>query len=273
MPQLSRPLALIMLALVATPATGGAQSLWPDSLRGTVEFGGEWIRPTMAQYDDAYPSDRGVWTVSARGRLRHDMQFVVALPTFVGAGDGVVAGGGNGNAYLGVLWLDAEGRPRLAVGYRPNMASRDEYFSPSIGEVADYDRTEASYRHVASANVALFHEAYRGENGTNIRFRLGSMLAFGGGDGVYGGNLLFDYGVRVGRDTPWLRAGLAFTGRYRLGTGDETVQGSSNYQGAVDFSFLPGPLRPYFGARFPLSKPLAESLDYALILGVTAVVR
>ena len=273
MPHPLRALPLVALALVAGGHPGVAQSLWPDSLRVKVEFGGEWIRPTLAQYDDAYPASRGVWTVSGRARIRENLELVVAFPNFVGAGDGVVAGGGNGDPYIGVLLLDAHRRPRLAFGYRPGIASHDQYYSPSIGEVADHDRAEASYTDAASVNAVIFHEAYRGANGTNIRLRLGSTLAFAAGYGGVGGNLLFDYGLRVGRDTPWLRAGLAFTGRWWMDSEGEGWGEAASHQAAVEFSFLPGDVRPYLGARIPIDRPLSAALDYALIVGVTAGVR
>lgn len=262
-------LPLLVLLTFTLPRSGSAQSLWPDSLRGKVEFGGEWIRPALDDYDDAYPGDRGVWTVSARVRIRENLEIVLALPTFVGAGDGVVTSGGSGNPYLGVLLLDDHRRPRLALGYRPGTASRDEYYSPSIGAIADYDRSEATYPDAASFNAVMFHDAYRGDNGTTIRLRLGTTLALAAGYGGVGADILFDYGLRVGRDTPWVRAGLAFTGRWWMDSRGAGWGEASTHQAAFDFSFLPGTFRPYVGARLPLDKPLSDALDYALILGVT----
>ncbi|MBW8772335.1 MAG: hypothetical protein JF590_03440 [Gemmatimonadetes bacterium] len=250
-----------------------AQSLWPDSLRGTVEFGVEWIRPTMSVEDGLYSSTRGVWTVSGRIRIKPDLELVAALPTFVADDQGFGVTGGSGNPYIGLLMLDPHGRPRVSVGYRPGSASRTNGDSPTIGAVADNDRLEAAYSGPASINAVILHDAYRGENGTNIRLRVGTMLAFAAGDGGIGKNLYFDYGLRIGRDTPMVRAGLAFTGRWWMDSRGAGWSEASNHQAAVDFSFLQGAIRPYLGARLPLDKPLSNSLDYALIFGLTAAVK
>lgn len=257
------------LLLIGMPLE--AQSLWPDSLRGVVEFGGEWIRPTLVVEDTLYPSGRGVWTLSGRLRIKPSLELVVAVPTFVGDDQGYGAYGGAGNPYIGLLLLDDQKRPRASFGYRPGTAARGEWGGVShIGPTADHDRAEAAYSDAASFNAVLFHDAYRGDDGTNVRLRLGSTLAFAAGYGGVGGNILIDYGIRVGRDTPWYRAGLAFTGRWWMDSEGASWGEASTHQAALDLSFFPGAVRPYVGVRLPLDRPLSGVLDYAVILGLTA---
>jgi hypothetical protein len=262
---------VLLLMAVILPSEAKSQALWPDSLRGKAEFGVEWTRPTFEQNDDYYKGSRGVWLVSGRVLFNEKYEVVIAVPTFVGNSGG---GGSTGSPYIGLHILDDHRRVEFALGFRPNFASQTTYGGPSVGYIGDYDHFEAAIDDAAALTATVLHEVYRNEDGTNVRFRFGGMMLHAVGLGIFGPNdYYFDYGIRVGRDTPNLRVGVSATGRWLLDSEGESLAESTTNQAAMEASFLSGAIRPYVGARLPLDEPLSSTLRYALIVGVTGTIR
>lgn len=268
MPQIARPLALIALALVATPATGRAQSLWPDSLRGRGEIGLEWVRPTFKSGDDAFSGTRGIWILSGRVRATPRLNIVVALPRLVATdGDN---GATMGNPYFGVEFLKEDGRPEFSFGTRIDMVGNTVSDAPQVGAFGDFDRFEAATTHAVVLTATGYHEPFRSDDGAFARIRFGATLLHPTGQGFGAENDMYlNYGVRIGRDTPALRLSAEVTGRWLLSANGANLAQATVHQGALAASFLHGPLQPYVGFRVPLDEDLKGVLRYALTFGVT----
>ena len=196
------------------------------------------------------------------------MEIIGVLPYFVS----VDGGSGNGNPYLGVLKLDAHGRPKVTFGFRPSLTSHDKYFTPNNGEIADYDHAEAASLEAISASVALYQDVVRTDKGTAVRLRVGGTYL---GSSYYlgAGKILFDYGVRVSRDMALLRMGLAITGRWDVSGDPKSFQAATTQQAAFDVALRRGSIHPSLGVRVPLDAPLSDALSYALTFGITAAIQ
>jgi hypothetical protein len=270
-PQLSRPLALIALALVATPATGRAQSLWPDSLRGGGEIGLEWVRPTFENGDDSFSSTRGIWILSGRVRASDRLNLVAAIPRIVATDES--GGKMMGNPYVGVEFLKPDHTPEFSIGMRLLMA--DNTFSPArnVGFFGDYDRLESVITHALIVTATGYHEPFRSEDGTYARLRFGATFFRYTGDFAGGNEMYFNYGVRVGRDAPNVRLSAEVTGRWWLNSGGASLAQATTHQGALTASFLHGPVQPYVGIRAPVDEDLKGVLRYVLTFGVVLGVQ
>lgn len=267
MPQLSRSFAWLALALIAAPATGSAQSLWPDSLRGQGEIGMEWVRPTFKSSDGFYSGTRGIWILSGRVRATDRLNLVVAIPRIV-ATDG---SGGRmmGNPYVGVEFLKPDRTPEFSLGLR--LLQADNAYSPSrnVAFFGDYDRLESVVTHALILTATGYHEPFHSDDGAYARVRVGGTFFRYIGDGYTGGNeLYFNYGLRIGRDTPDLRLSAEFTGRWWMNSGGANLAQASIHQGTLTASFLHGPLQPYIAFRAPIDEDLKGVLRYALTFGV-----
>lgn len=267
MPQLARPFALIALALIATPAAGRAQSLWPDSLRGQGEIGLEWIRPTFKSGDDSFSGTRGIWTLSGRVRATDRLNLVVAIPRIV-ATDG---SGGKmmGNPYVGVEFLKPDHTPEFSLGIR--LLTADNTFSParSVGFYGDFDRFETTLSKVLILTAAGYHQAYHTDDGAYARIRFGATFYHPTESGLSTENEMYlNYGLRIGRETPDIRVSAEVTGRWLLSSNGANLAQATVHQGALTASFLHGPLQPYVGFRVPIDEDLKSALRYALTFGV-----
>ena len=267
MPQLSRSFAWLAVALIAAPATGRAQSLWPDSLRGRGEIGLEWVRPTFESGDDSFSSTRGIWILSGRVRASDRLNLVAAIPRIVateGSGGAML-----GNPYVGVEFLKPDRTPEFSLGLR--LLQADNTFTPEreVGFFGDYDRLESVMTHALIVTATGYHQPFRSEDGTYARLRFGATFFRYTGDGFSGGNeLYFNYGLRIGRDAPNVRLSAEVTGRWWMNSGGANLAQATIHQGALTASFLHGPLQPYIAFRAPIDEDLKGVLRYALTFGV-----
>lgn len=268
MNRMLRTLPLAALALGGASSSARAQSLWPDSLRGRGEIGFEWVRPTFKDGDDLFSGTRGIWILDGRVRVAPRLNVVAALPRLVAtdAEDGATMG----NPYFGVEFLTEDGRPEFSFGTRIDMVGNTGSNAAEVGVVGDFDRFEAASTHAVFLTATGYHEPFRSKDGAYARIRFGATLLHPTGQGVGAENdMYFNYGVRIGRDSPSLRLSAEFTGRWLLSSNGASFAEASVHQGAVMASFLRGPVRPYAGFRVPVDQNLKPTLDHALIFGVT----
>ena len=272
MPHLSRSFAWLALVLIAAPATGNAQSLWPDSLRGQGEIGLEWVRPTFKSGDDSFSDTRGIWILSGRVRATDRLNLVVALPRIVATD----ASGGKmtGNPYVGVEFLRPDRTPEFSLGARLLMA--DNTFSPArnVGFFGDFDRFETTITKALILTASGYHQAWRSDDGAYARIRFGATFyhptesGFGAENEMY-----FNYGIRIGRETPDIRFSAEVTGRWLLSANGANLAQATVHQGALSAAFFHGPLQPYVGFRVPIDEDLKGVLRYALTFGVVLGVQ
>lgn len=262
---------LLVLCTLATSTSLSAQSLWPRPLTGRAEIGFEWVRPTLADNDDAYGFSRGVWILSGRIRASDKINVVLALPHL--RAPGVSAGYGGGSAsgapYLGVEFLGGERRPEFSLGVRFSGATYGAYEAAAMAFYGDFDRWEAAATDALVVNAIGHTTAWQDSAGASVEVRFGGTLFIPRGY-ASGGELYVDYGIRFGRDTPALRLGAAVTGRWlATGGGGASIAEASIHQVAGDLSFGSGTFRPSFGLRLPIDDALNDAVRYVVIAGVT----
>ena len=260
--------AAAFVLLLAAPGLARAQSLWPDSLRGGGEIGLEWVRPTFKSGDESFSGTRGIWILSGRIRATDRLNLVVAIPRIV-ATDGS-GGKMTGNPYVGVEFLKPDRTPEFSLGARLLMA--DNTFSPArnVGFFGDFDRFETTISKALVLTAAGYHQAYRSDDGAFARIRFGATFYHPTGSAFSTENeLYFNYGLRIGRETPDIRLSAEVTGRWLLSANGANLAQATVHQGALAASFLHGPLQPYVGFRVPLDEDLKGVLRYALTFGVT----
>lgn len=260
------PLSLAALLVVAAPAH--AQSLWPDSLRGRAEFGLEWVRPTFENSDDFYKDTRGVWILGGRFHATPRLNVVVAIPRLVATeGSG---GTSMGAPYAGIEFLKENGTPEFSVGARVDMVDNTSGGAPAVALVGDFDRFEEALPHAFTLIASGYHEPYRTADGTFARIRFGATFLHPTGMGASAQNdMYFNYGIRMGRESPAFRISVELTGRWLLTADGANFAAATVHQGAANVSFLSGQVRPYLGLRMPVDENLDSSLKRALTFGVT----
>jgi hypothetical protein len=261
---------VLALALIAPPAAR-AQSLWPTALRGRAEFGLEWVRPTFQSGDDAFSGTRGVWILSGRFHPTPRLNAVVAIPRLVATD----ADGGStmGDPYAGIEFLKDDGTPEFSLGTRIDMVDNTFGGGPQVAYFGDYDRFEEAISHAFTITATGYHEPYRTDDGTFARIRFGATFFHPTEDGAGADNdLYFNYGIRMGRETPSLRFSVELTGRWFLTANGANFAQATVHQGAATASFFSGQIRPYVGIRIPVDEDLKATLTRALIFGVTASV-
>lgn len=261
----------VLLTLVAAPAAR-AQSLWPAPLRGPAEFGIEWVRPTFKYSDDAYSGTRGIWILSGRFHPAPRLNAVVAIPRLVATdADG---GATMGDPYAGIELLKDDGTVEFSLGTRIDMIDNTFGGAPEVGFFGDFDRFEQAISHAVTLTATGYHEPFRSDDGTFARIRFGATFLHPTGEGLGAENdLYFNYGIRMGRETPSLRFSVELTGRWLLTANGANFGEASIHQGAATASFFSGQVRPYVGIRVPVDEELKSLLRRALIFGVTVGVE
>lgn len=264
--------AAALVLLLDAPEFAQAQSLWPDSLRGQGEIGMEWVRPTFTSGDDLYSGTRGIWILGGRVRATDRLDLVVAIPRIVATDES--GGKMMGNPYAGVEFRKPDRTPEFSLGVRLLMA--DNAFSParSVGFFGDFDRFETTISKALVLTAAGYHQAYHTDDGAYARIRFGATFYHPTGTGFSTDNeMYFNYGLRIGRETPNVRLSAEVTGRWLLSANGANLAQATIHQGALTASFLHGPLQPYVAFRAPIDEDLKSALRYALTFGVTVAVE
>ena len=270
----TRPLALLVLSLLAAPVLA-AQELWPRPLPGRGEVSLDWVRPSFED-ETGLGFTRGVWTATGRFRVDSRGRLVVAVPYLTtGASD---VGGGSatfGNPYLGYESADSAGKSIFIVGLRLPAAGSSEWAPEEMAFIGDYDRFEQALPKRLAVHAEGQAEAFRGDDGATVRYRLGATFLHYTGEAAGNANdFLFDYGLRFGRDEGDVAFGLSVTGRFFLsgGAGGSLAQ-RTTHQAGFDVAWQ-GPIRPRVALRIPLDAPLkGGGYRYEVTVGLTVPVQ
>ena len=252
-----------LLACAAAPLS--AQSLWPRKLDGPAELGLEWVRPT---FDGEGQSTfaHGIWILDARVKAGKRLNVVAAFPRFVAGSSG--GGSSAGNIYVGVEFTDTTGRPEFTLGLRKG-GDRTSFDDPWEVAYGDFDRLEEALPIGTAISGTRHTRPWQGEDSAFAELRFGAtvLVAEEGG-----GAMLFNYGVRIGKDGETVGAGLAWTGRWGIGSGGGSLASTID-QLTLDLSLQRGVIRPSIAVRVPFDENLKEVLDYAVIVGVRVALK